>query len=75
MWLRRNDGGDLRAIDENKVAVLKQYKLSTPEFVQVPARDGFVMEAMMIKPPDFDPSRRYPVYQFTYGGPAFPAGA
>ncbi|MCM3879304.1 MAG: S9 family peptidase, partial [Vicinamibacterales bacterium] len=27
------------------------------------------MEAMMIKPPDFDPSRRYPVYQFTYGGP------
>ena len=32
-------------------------------------RDGFVMEAMMIKPPDFDPSRRYPVYQFTYGGP------
>jgi len=24
---------------------------------------------MMIKPPDFDPSRRYPVYQFTYGGP------
>ena len=33
------------------------------------ARDGFVMEAMMIKPPDFDPSKRYPVYQFTYGGP------
>jgi len=35
----------------------------------VKARDGFVMEAMMIKPPDFDPSKRYPVYQFTYGGP------
>jgi dipeptidyl-peptidase-4 len=30
------------------------------------------MEAMMIKPPDFDPSRRYPVYQFTYGGPSSP---
>ena len=29
------------------------------------------MEAMMIKPPDFDPARRYPVYQFTYAGPAF----
>ena len=23
----------------------------------------------MIKPPDFDPSKRYPVYQYTYGGP------
>ena len=48
---------------------LAEYTLSTPEFLQVKTRDGFVMEAMMIKPPDFDPSRRYPVYQFTYGGP------
>jgi dipeptidyl-peptidase-4 len=24
---------------------------------------------MLIKPSDFDPSRRYPVYQFTYAGP------
>jgi dipeptidyl-peptidase-4 len=24
---------------------------------------------MMLKPPNFDPSKRYPVYQFTYGGP------
>jgi dipeptidyl-peptidase-4 len=27
------------------------------------------MEAMMIKPPNFNPSQRYPVYQFVYGGP------
>jgi dipeptidyl-peptidase-4 len=27
------------------------------------------MDAMMIKPPDFNPSRKYPVYQFTYAGP------
>ena len=32
-------------------------------------RDGFVMDGMLIKPPDFNPSRRYPVYQFTYAGP------
>ena len=32
-------------------------------------RDGFVMEALMIKPPDFDPTLRYPVYQHVYGGP------
>jgi dipeptidyl-peptidase-4 len=30
------------------------------------------MEAMLIKPPDFDPRRRYPVYQQTYGGPHAP---
>jgi dipeptidyl-peptidase-4 len=59
----------VRTIAENSVAALAQYKLSAPQFLQVPTRDGFVMEAMMIKPPDFDPARRYPVYQFTYGGP------
>ena len=48
---------------------LKEHGLSKPELLQVKTRDGFVMEAMMIKPPDFDPARRYPVYQFTYAGP------
>lgn len=59
----------VRVVDANPVAALKQYGLSTPELMQVKTRDGFVMEAMMIKPPNFDPSRRYPVYQFTYAGP------
>jgi len=67
--LHRSDGARLRVVDENKVTALSDYRLSKPEFLQVNTRDGFVMEAMMIKPPDFDPSRRYPVYQFTYGGP------
>jgi len=66
---RSSDGSDVRAIDLNPVTALRDYRLSTPEFVQVKTRDGFVMEGMMIKPPDFNPSRRYPVYQFTYAGP------
>jgi dipeptidyl-peptidase-4 len=63
------DGRELRVLERNDVPALTQFTLATPEFLQVPARDGFVMEAMMIKPPDFSPSRRYPVYQFTYAGP------
>jgi dipeptidyl-peptidase-4 len=62
----------LRVVDANIVPSLKEHGLSTPELMQVKTRDGFVMEAMMIRPPDFDPARRYPVYQFTYGGPHFP---
>lgn len=30
------------------------------------------MEAMLIKPPDFDPAKKYPVMSFTYGGPQAP---
>ena len=70
--LYRADGGELRIVHANVVDTFAQYKLSTPEFLQVRTRDGFVMEAMMIKPPDFDPRRKYAVYQFTYGGPHTP---
>jgi dipeptidyl-peptidase-4 len=67
--LHRSSGADVRAVDLNPVTVLRDYRLSTPEFVQVKTRDGFVMEGMLIKPADFNPNRRYPVYQFTYAGP------
>ena len=59
----------VRAIDENKVDALKQYKLGKVEFMNVKTRDGFTMEAMMIKPPDFDPKKKYPVWSYTYSGP------
>ncbi|HKP87484.1 MAG TPA: S9 family peptidase [Blastocatellia bacterium] len=70
--LLKADGTLARVIDENKVEALRRYKLGRPEFLQVKTRDGFVMEAMMIKPPDFDPSKKYPVFEFTYGGPHAP---
>jgi dipeptidyl-peptidase-4 len=66
------DGSLVRAIDENRVAALGQYKLGKAELMQVKTRDGFVMEAMMIRPPDFDPSKKYPVLEFTYSGPHAP---
>jgi dipeptidyl-peptidase-4 len=70
--LHAADGSEVRIIDANEPAVLESYTLSDPEFLQVTSRDGFVMEAVMIKPPDFDPTRRYPVYQHVYGGPHTP---
>ena len=67
--LHRADGTEARVIDANPVQALADYKLSKPELVQVKARDGFLMEALLLKPPDFDPANRYPVYQQTYAGP------
>lgn len=62
----------VRVIAENDVPALKQYKLGKVELMHVKTRDGFVMEAMMIKPPNFDVQKRYPVIQFTYSGPHTP---
>ncbi len=70
--MHSSDGKIIRVIDENKVAALSQYKLSKPEFLQVKTRDGFVMEALIIKPHDFDPRKKYPIFQHTYSGPHAP---
>ena len=35
----------------------------------VKTRDGGEMDAAMIKPPDFDANKKYPVLQYTYAGP------
>jgi dipeptidyl-peptidase-4 len=67
--LERNDGSRVRVVDANEPATLRQYRLSKPEFVQIRTRDGFVMEALLIKPANFDPAKKYPVYEHTYSGP------
>ncbi len=66
------DGKLVRVIDENKVEALKQYRLSRPEYLKVKTRDGFEMEAMILKPVDFDPKKKYPVFIQTYAGPHAP---
>lgn len=67
------DGTLVRVINENKVEALNQYKLGKVEFLTVKTRDGFPMEAMRILPPDFDPSKKYPVMSYTYSGPHAPS--
>ncbi|MFL6253620.1 MAG: DPP IV N-terminal domain-containing protein [Pyrinomonadaceae bacterium] len=66
------DGTQVRVIEENKVAALSQYKLGKAEMLRVKTRDGFELEGMMIRPPDFDPSKKYPVLEYTYSGPHAP---
>lgn len=70
--LHSSDGAQVRVIEENKVATLSQYKLGRAELMRVKTRDGFELEALMIRPPDFDPSKKYPVMQYTYSGPHAP---
>jgi dipeptidyl-peptidase-4 len=65
----RADGSLLRVINENRVPELAEYRLSAPQFLSVKAHDGMPLNAVMIKPPDFDASKKYPVLVFTYGGP------
>ncbi len=71
-WLCRADGQRVRSIEPNQVDHLRHYRLNRPEFLQVKTRDGFTLEAMLIKPPDFDPKKKYPVLCYQYSGPQAP---
>jgi dipeptidyl-peptidase-4 len=65
----RADGSRITAISENKVAELADFHLSPVEFLSVKSHDGVQLNASIIKPPDFDPKKKYPVLVYTYGGP------
>jgi dipeptidyl-peptidase 4 len=63
------DGTRIAAINENKVTELADSHLSPVEFLSLSAQDGTKLYAMMIKPPDFTPSKKYPALISVYGGP------
>ena len=67
--LFRIDGTRVAVINEGKVPELAQYKLTPEEFVEVTAEDGTKLHGSIIKPLDFDPSKKYPVLIDVYGGP------
>jgi dipeptidyl-peptidase-4 len=67
--LYRMDGTRVAVVNEGKVPELAEYKLSPVEFVEVTADDGTKLNASIIKPTDFDPTKKYPVLINVYGGP------
>ena len=49
---------------------MENYGLSPVEFLKVKASDSTLLNASMIKPPNFNSSKKYPVIVYTYGGPS-----
>ncbi len=48
---------------------LAQYDLGTKELFSFTTSEQVQLNGWMVKPHDFDPSRRYPVIMYQYGGP------
>ncbi len=64
-------GKQVQAIQNNDAlnAKLKSYNLPSKEFFVLKTEKGNDLNAWMIKPKDFDPSKKYPVFMFQYSGP------
>ncbi|HXX24547.1 MAG TPA: S9 family peptidase [Terriglobia bacterium] len=61
--------GSLLATLSKQTGHLNEYALGKTELVEVKAPDGATLYARLVKPPDFDPARKYPVIIDVYGGP------
>ncbi|APA92024.1 S9 family peptidase [Myroides odoratimimus] len=48
---------------------LVDYNLPTKEFIQIPTVNGLQLNAWVMKPKDFDPAKKYPVFMYQYSGP------
>lgn len=71
LW-RTEGGGSLVATLESNQQVrdfVRQRAYSPQELFRFATSDGVTLDGSMIRPPDFDPSRRYPVLVSIYGGP------
>jgi dipeptidyl aminopeptidase/acylaminoacyl peptidase len=47
----------------------RDWRLGTREVISWTSRDGAVIEGVLVKPVDFDPSKRYPLLLQIHGGP------
>lgn len=68
--LYSHEGELVRMIDEGKIPNLEKYDLTYPEYLTLESDDGDTLYAMMTKPPQFDPNKKYPAIVYVYGGPA-----
>ncbi|MCO6174506.1 S9 family peptidase [Flavobacterium sp. NRK F10] len=65
------DGKVLKTIVENKIleAKLAQYDVAPKEFFTLTTEKGHELNAWIIKPKNFDVSKKYPVFMYQYSGP------
>ena len=64
-------GKQVQVIENNETlaAKLKSYDLPAKEFFVLKTAKGNELNAWMIKPKNFDPAKKYPVFMYQYSGP------
>ena len=65
------DGKLVKGIIDNSSLLdkLKKYNLPSKDYFELTTEKGHKLNAWMIKPKDFDASKKYPVFMYQYSGP------
>ncbi|MCL4176742.1 MAG: DPP IV N-terminal domain-containing protein [Verrucomicrobia bacterium] len=66
------DHAVVRVLEDNQDLKDKLAQLALPpvEFFRTPVAPGLEVDGYCLKPPDFDPAKKYPVLVYVYGEPA-----
>ncbi len=64
-------GKTVRVLDDSKALTdkLKEYKFGYREFFNFNTSENVNLNGWMLKPPSFDPAKKYPVFMTQYSGP------
>jgi len=63
-----SEGDEVHKLLESKNP-LNEYKIGLTELVKIPTDNNIFLNSRIIKPYDFDPSKKYPVLIYVYNGP------
>ena len=68
--LHKSDGKELKILEDNKdfQTTISEYNITAKEFFKIPIGD-YELNSWIIKPPNFDKNKEYPLFMFLYGGP------
>jgi dipeptidyl aminopeptidase/acylaminoacyl peptidase len=64
-----SDGTGVRQLTHQNDSILASLKMNEPETVWFEGAGGTRVQAMMIRPPDFDAAKKYPLLVLLHGGP------
>ncbi|MDY6801864.1 MAG: alpha/beta fold hydrolase [Bacteroidota bacterium] len=70
--LHNKKGKLIRVLEDNEKLkqTIKEYNFTPVEFLTISTPSSqWDLNAYMIKPPDFDPEKKYPMFMYLYGGP------
>ncbi|OGC22721.1 hypothetical protein A2247_02825 [candidate division WOR-1 bacterium RIFOXYA2_FULL_41_14] len=72
--LNDSKGKQIREFEVNKyntvlLEKMKEYGFAKKEFLTIKTENNITLNAWMIKPLNFDPAKKYPVFMYVYGGP------
>jgi dipeptidyl-peptidase-4 len=69
--LNSSDGKEIRVLEDNKALrdKMEGFNLGKKEFFSFKTSEGIDLNGWMIKPSNFDPGKKYPVFMTVYGGP------